>query len=197
MEVHCSDTHTHTHHTHTTSTTFLLTLSEPYTHVASLWPRQWELVTRDTPWEHLCDDSTSYIEHFEKLDRALRSGARPPIPTAFEAEQSTYVTLMKKCWAQKPQARPSFDVVVALLDVVPTASSQSVVHDAPPERRPERAAAEATAPNMYNTGSHHGSTQESSLGSSLVGGFPLSVTDGDQVTVSMNPVYEGEGDLEL
>lgn len=71
----------------------------------------WELLTRQTPWEHL---EASEARFMLTLRDAIVAGDRPRLPqhTVFP---HAYMQVMTKCWSGQPHARPSFvDIAKAL-----------------------------------------------------------------------------------
>ena len=95
----------------------------------------WELISRKDPWCEL--GATNYITQSRLLSEALEDDRRPAIPDGFAADHQSYVGTMQKCWPTDPKARPSFESVVALLSLVPSA---------PPTSLPATAATTRPAP---------------------------------------------------
>jgi serine/threonine protein kinase len=73
----------------------------------------WELLTRQVPWSEI--EYTSYLHFYKALDSAIKNNQRPLIPTELMEAHHDFVVLMQRCWATKPQSRPTFKHVIELL----------------------------------------------------------------------------------
>ena len=60
----------------------------------------WELLTRKTPYEGL--------DAYQIIFSVSSQQARPPVPKSIADFPVQYVALMKKCWADDPESRPTF-----------------------------------------------------------------------------------------
>jgi serine/threonine protein kinase len=83
----------------------------------------WELAARETPWDEL--GAKDYLDEFNMLDMALRTGRRPTVPARVEAAQPTFVAMMRRCWATRPDDRPSFSEVVLQLEAAAAADGEA------------------------------------------------------------------------
>jgi hypothetical protein len=72
----------------------------------------WELATRKArpPW---VEELSSETVFFEQLNNALQTGRRPAIPGSVLADHSTFVAVMRRCWAGDPADRPTFSQAAA------------------------------------------------------------------------------------
>jgi serine/threonine protein kinase len=70
----------------------------------------WELATREVPWAS--ELPSGELNQFIHLNLALQTGRRPVIPTSVSVEHSSFVAVMKKCWAGDPADRPPFSEAV-------------------------------------------------------------------------------------
>lgn len=73
----------------------------------------WELLTRREPWDEIVAESS--LEFSRQLAQAPTSDRRPALVAEIEQFVPEFAALMRKCWATKPQARPSFTEVVKSL----------------------------------------------------------------------------------
>jgi len=71
----------------------------------------WEILTHQQPWA----DTRSPLEVYKRV--AL--GERPPITEAIEAQELPgWCKLMRECWDQRPDHRPSFEQILGRLDEI-------------------------------------------------------------------------------
>eukprot|EP00035_Acanthoeca_spectabilis_P000686 m.74928 g.74928 ORF g.74928 m.74928 type:complete len:1145 (-) comp10359_c0_seq1:117-3551(-) len=76
----------------------------------------WEIWTRDEPWSEL---EVSNAQIWDELSALVISGGRPKLPPVHDPMvPDGYHTLMTDCWSSNVPARPSFNVIVAKLDVI-------------------------------------------------------------------------------
>jgi len=68
----------------------------------------WEILTRQEPYEEK--------EPMQIVVEVVNDGLRPTIPR--EHENSPLVPLMKDCWAQDPDQRPTFNIIVDRIEAL-------------------------------------------------------------------------------
>ena len=75
----------------------------------------WELLTRRQPWDEI--EAAEYIVFYAALCDKLETGQRPAVDPADATQHKQYVSMMQKCWAGEPSARPSFEMVMFAFDL--------------------------------------------------------------------------------
>lgn len=73
-----------------------------------------ELLTHERPWQ--TNNATASVQGPSVFEQ-VSVGKRPPVPPELQREAPAWCKLLGKCWAQRPQQRPTFPQIWAELEL--------------------------------------------------------------------------------
>jgi hypothetical protein len=84
----------------------------------------WEIWTRARPWNEVKEEGV----HFSvRLSELVSAGVRPMLPNGCAPAPAGYRELMERCWAGRPDNRPTFAQVVIELDALRQAARETAL----------------------------------------------------------------------
>lgn len=75
----------------------------------------WEIWTRARPWDEIQEEG---IQFSAKLTEVVNDGQRPQLPDGCEPAPDGYQALMGRCWAGRPEDRPTFATVLGVVAAI-------------------------------------------------------------------------------